>query len=119
MIIKSGDENETQAHSLTAGTAMLKKRRQMTQQQAYHAAIIDARTVGRDGVTAYNDVLRAADNAGMEVVAILILSEAQAHWKAEARTHARGAVLTDPGVTMKQLLRTLDDLAPTDTAPAK
>src|SRR5258707_611335 len=38
MITKNGAEkDETQASSLTAGTAMLKKRRQMTQQQAYRA----------------------------------------------------------------------------------
>lgn len=89
------------------------------QQQAYHAVIIDARTVGREGVTAYNDVLRAADNAGMEVGAVLILSEEQAGWKAAARQHAHGAVLMDPGVTMKQLLRTLSELLPDDEPPAE
>lgn len=82
------------------------------QQQAYHALIIDARTVGREGVAAFNDVLRAADGSGMEVAAVLILGEDQARWKSEAREHAHGAVLTDPGVTMRQLLRTLDGLAP-------
>jgi serine/threonine protein kinase len=81
------------------------------EQQAYHAVIIDARTVGREGVTAYNGVLRAADGAGLEVGAILILGENQKVWKAEARTHARGAVLIEPpGVTMKQLLRALERL---------
>ncbi|MBY0457350.1 MAG: protein kinase [Gemmataceae bacterium] len=82
------------------------------EQQAYHAVIIDARTVGRDGVAAYNDVLRAADNARLEVAAVLILGEDQAHWRAEARDHDRGAILTDPGVTMKQLTRTLSELVP-------
>ncbi len=87
------------------------------QQQAYHAVIIDARTVGREGVAAFNDVLRAADNTGMEVAAVLILSEEQAGWKAEAREHEHGAVLIDPGVTMKQLFRTLNELAPPDDTP--
>ncbi len=36
------------------------------QQQAYHAIIIDARTVRREGVTAFNEVLRAADSAGLQ-----------------------------------------------------
>ena len=85
------------------------------QQQAYHAVIIDARTVGRDGVIAFNDVLRAADNAGLDVAAILILSEENAGWEADARRHARGAVLVDPGVTMKQLFRTLNELLPDET----
>ncbi|AWM35957.1 Serine/threonine-protein kinase PknL [Gemmata obscuriglobus] len=84
------------------------------QQQAYHALIIDARTVGREGVTAFNDVLRAADNASMEVAVVLILGEDQTGWRREARTHQHGAVLVDPGVTMKQLLRTLDELTPGD-----
>ena len=55
------------------------------QQQAYHAVIIDARTVGHEGVDAYNEVLHAADNAGMTVEAILILSEEQANWKSVRR----------------------------------
>jgi serine/threonine protein kinase len=83
------------------------------QQQAYHAVIIDAGTVGRDGVTAYNDVLRAADNAGLEVGAILILSEDQVNWKNEARQHVHGAVLVRP-VTMKQLLSKVDALTKPD-----
>ena len=88
------------------------------QQQAYHAVIIDARTVGRDGVTAYNDVLRAADAAGLEVGVILLLGADQANWKGQARAHARGAVLLEPpGISMKQLLRKLDELAPSDDAP--
>ncbi len=83
------------------------------QQQAYHAVIIDARTVGREGVTAFNDVLRAADSAGLEVAVVLILGEDQADWKKAVREHAHGAVLTAP-VTMKQLLHTLEELTPSD-----
>lgn len=79
------------------------------QQQAFHAIIIDARTVGRDGVTAYNDVLRVADSSGMEVRAILLLSEEQAGWRVQAREHAGAAILIEPpNITMKQLLAALD-----------
>jgi serine/threonine protein kinase len=84
------------------------------QQQAYHAVIIDARTVGREGVEAYNDVLRAADQAGLEVCVILLLGEDQVNWKAEAKPHNHAAVLVDPGITMKQLLRKLYDLSPAE-----
>jgi serine/threonine protein kinase len=85
------------------------------EQQAYHAVIIDARTVGRDGVDAYNDVLRAADNAGLDVGAILILGKDQANWKVQARAHARGVVLLEPPVvSVKQLLRALEKLTGTD-----
>jgi tRNA A-37 threonylcarbamoyl transferase component Bud32/CheY-like chemotaxis protein len=78
------------------------------QQQAYHAAIIDARTVGRDGLAAYHDVLRAADSAGKDATVVLLLSEDQAAWKREARQDAHGVVLVDPGISMKQLLRALE-----------
>ncbi len=81
------------------------------QQQPYHAIIIDAGTVGRDGVDAYNEVLREADVGGLDVSAILILSEDQAGWATQAKTHAHGAVLIRP-VTMKQLLDRLNQLAP-------
>lgn len=87
------------------------------QQQPYHAAIIDARTVGRDGVAAYNDVLRAADNSGLVVDVILLLSEEQAGWRRDARQHEHGAVLIDPGISMKQLLRTLHELTPPEKPP--
>lgn len=88
------------------------------EQQAYHAVIIDARAVGPDGVRAYNDVLRVADNTGMEVGAILLLKAEQASWKTEARKHARGAVLIEPPtISMKQLLGTLDRLTAPDDTP--
>ena len=89
------------------------------QQQAFHAAIIDARTVGRDGVDAYNDVLRAADSAGLHVSVILLLSQEQAGWRAQVRDNEHGAVLVDPGITMKQLLLTLNDLTPDDERPGE
>jgi serine/threonine protein kinase len=89
------------------------------EQQAYHAVVIDARTVGRDGVDAFNGVLRAADSAGLEVGAVLILGEAQKNWKTQVRPHARGAVLVEPPVvSMKQLLETLDKLSGAVAEPA-
>jgi eukaryotic-like serine/threonine-protein kinase len=87
-------------------------------QQPYHAIIIDAGTVGRDGVTAYNDVLKVADAAQMDVAAILILSEDQAGWKADAREHERGLVLVRP-VTMKQLIGAVRDLTAEDDEDAE
>ncbi|MFM8272714.1 MAG: protein kinase domain-containing protein [Gemmata sp.] len=84
------------------------------QQQPYHAAVIDARTVGRDGVAAFNDLLRAADVARFQVGVVLILGEDQAGWQADVHDHAHGAVLVDPGVTMKQVFRTLGELLQAD-----
>jgi predicted metal-dependent phosphoesterase TrpH len=76
MIIKSGDENETQAHSLTAGTAMLKKRRQMTQQQAYHAgklgrADLHMHSTYSDGLGTIQQVLDYAQwRTNLDVIAL-------------------------------------------------
>ena len=84
------------------------------QQQPYHIAIIDARTVGHDGVAAFNEVLRASDVANLQVAVVLILGEDQADWQSEAHDHSHGAVLVDPGVTMKQVFRTLDELLPSE-----
>ena len=77
------------------------------QRHPYHALIVDARTVGEEGVQTFNRVLREAEGLGLDVGAILILGEKQANWASKASTHKGGAVLTDPGVTMKQLLEKL------------
>jgi serine/threonine protein kinase len=82
--------------------------------QPYHALIVDARTVGEDGIEAYNRVLREADSVGLDVGAVLILGEDQARWANRATRHKNGTVLTDPGVTMKDLLLALYDLTPGD-----
>jgi serine/threonine protein kinase len=80
------------------------------QKSPYHALIMDARTVGEDGVEAFNRVVRGADNQGLDVAAILILGEAQANWANRVPRHRNAAVLTDPGVTMKELVQTLHDI---------
>jgi serine/threonine protein kinase len=81
-------------------------------QQPYHALIVDARSVGRDGVDTFNKVLRDADVQGLDFGAVLILGADQAHWSADASQRRNGAVLTDPGVTMKMLLETLYAVVP-------
>lgn len=88
-------------------------------QQPYHALIVDARTVGKDGVQTFNKVLRDADGQGLDFGAVLILGEDQAHWAADASQRKNGAVLTDPGVTMKMLIETLFAVVPgAEEAPA-
>lgn len=81
------------------------------QQQPYHALIIDAGTVGQDGVEAYNRVLQEADTIGLDLGAVLILSEQQASWERRASKHRNGAVMVRP-VTMKQLMDKLHELVP-------
>lgn len=81
------------------------------QQQPYHALIVDAGTVGEDGVDAYNRVLREADTIGVDMGAVLILNEEQAHLAHRATKHKNGVALVRP-VTMKQLIEKLYELSP-------
>ena len=81
------------------------------QQIPYHALLIDAGTVGKDGVDAFKRVLREAETMAMDVAAILILSEEQAHWAKDIPERENGVVLVRP-VTMKQLIEKLYELAP-------
>ncbi|MBN9518653.1 protein kinase [bacterium] len=85
------------------------------QQQPYHALIVDAGTVGEDGVEAYSRVLKEADTVGVDVGAVLILNEDQAHLQHRATKHKNGVVLVRP-VTMKQLIETVYGLAPPPAA---
>jgi eukaryotic-like serine/threonine-protein kinase len=81
------------------------------QQQPYHALIIDARTIGDDSVVAFNRVIREAENAKMDVGAILLVGEDQQRIARQAREHPNAAVLTYP-VTMKQLIEKVYELTP-------
>jgi serine/threonine protein kinase len=71
--------------------------------QPYHALIVDAGSVGREGVEAFNRVVREANTAKRELVAVLLLEEKQADWAAEATRHPRAAVLVFP-FSMRQLI---------------
>ena len=81
------------------------------QQQPYHALIIDAGTVGPDGVKALNRVIREADSMNLDVGAVLILNEDQLEWAAQANEHKNAAVMVRP-ITMKKLLEQVYRLTP-------
>src|SRR6266478_1431960 len=77
MITNSSDEkDDTQASNLIAGTAMLKKRRQMTQQQAYHAgkpgrADLHMHSTYSDGLGTIQQILHHVQyNTRLDVIAI-------------------------------------------------
>ncbi|HEY3994298.1 MAG TPA: PHP-associated domain-containing protein [Ktedonobacteraceae bacterium] len=77
MITNIGDEkDDTQANSMVAGTAMLRKRRQMTQQQAYHAgklgrADLHMHSTYSDGLGTIQQVLDYAEKrTNLDVVAL-------------------------------------------------
>lgn len=77
MITKTGAEKDDfQGSSLLVGTAMLKKRRQMTQQQAYHAgklgrADLHMHSTYSDGIGTIQQVLDyAQENTNLDVIAL-------------------------------------------------
>ena len=81
----------------------------------FHALIVDARTVGEEGVQAYNRVLREADTIGLSVGAVLIVDEHQGNLVRQAREHRYGAVMVDrpeAKLTMKQLIERVYDVTP-------
>jgi serine/threonine protein kinase len=81
------------------------------QESPYHSLIVDARTVGEDGVDAFTRVLREAGKVGLEVGAVLILAENQSAWSRRVPERDTTAVLVEP-VTMKQLIETIFEVTP-------
>ncbi len=84
---------------------------QQYQQQPFHALVIDAGTVGRDGVKVFNRILKESDRIGLDLAAVLLLSEEQTSWAKDVIEHPRGAVMFIP-LNMKELLNKLQVLAP-------
>ncbi len=89
------------------------------QQQPYHSLIVDAGTVGRQGIDAFAKVQNEAKRQGMEVGAVLILNEDQGNWKSLLPPNTPGSVLVRP-VTMRQLVNSIYELTPgLETAEAR
>jgi tRNA A-37 threonylcarbamoyl transferase component Bud32 len=81
------------------------------QTQPYHAVLIDAGVVGREGVDAFKRVVREADAMQLDLCAILILSEEQRGWVDEAMTAGGGEIMVMP-VTMRVIHEVLADALP-------
>jgi eukaryotic-like serine/threonine-protein kinase len=79
------------------------------QQQPYNALIIDAGTVGEDGVLAFDRIMAEAERHGQSLAGVLILNEEQSAWTVRVKARPGGAVLVRP-VTLKQLHRKLREL---------
>jgi serine/threonine protein kinase len=76
----------------------------------YHVLVVDAGSVGREGVETYNRVLKAADAAKLDLVAVLLLSDRQTDWAGDAIRHPRGAVMYLP-LNMKDLVQKVRELS--------
>jgi serine/threonine protein kinase len=79
-------------------------------QTPYDALVVDARTVGEDGLLMFDRVLFEAERQGNRCVGILILSEAQAEWVHRVKVKGKGVALMVGSVTLKQVHRKLRDL---------
>ncbi len=80
-------------------------------QQPFDGLIVDAGTTGEDGLLTLDRIAAEADRHGMPFGAVLILNEEQADWSLRLKTRATVSVLVRP-VTLKQLIRKLQDLVP-------
>jgi len=82
-------------------------------EQPYHALIVDAGSIGNEGVGVYNQLLAASDSAGLDLVVVLLLSKEQVDLAPDAIIHDRGAVMVFP-VSMKELMQIISDLMPVE-----
>jgi CheY-like chemotaxis protein len=84
-------------------------------QNPYDGLVVDARTVGEDGLLYFDRITTEADRQGITCGGILILSEEQADWAARVKQRPSVQILTDPpghAVSMKQLLKAIQALVP-------
>jgi len=85
------------------------------QQQPFHAAIVDAGSIGDEGIEVYNQLLAESDAAGLDLAAVLLLAESQVELSLDVNEHERGAVMVFP-VSMKELINKIDNLIPAPEA---
>ncbi|HEV3438921.1 MAG TPA: serine/threonine-protein kinase [Gemmata sp.] len=81
------------------------------QEQPYHALIVNAGSIGKEGIRTFNRVLRESDAEELDLAAVLILDRKQSDWASDAVSHARGAVLFLP-LKMKDLIDKVEELTP-------
>ncbi len=80
-------------------------------QQPYHACLIDAGALGREGVDAFKRVVREADAQQRDLAAVVLLNDDQRAWVDDAMSAGGGEVIVRP-VTMTVLHEVLADHLP-------
>lgn len=78
-------------------------------QQPFQGLVIDAGTVGEDGLVIFERLMAEADKIGARLAGVVILSEEQADWQARVRQRPTAAAMVRP-VTLKQLHKKLREL---------
>src|SRR5262245_19733072 len=88
------------------------------QQQPFDALIVDCVFAEREGLDAYEKVMREADLKRLDCGGILLLSKDQAHWAEGVADLPRSAALIMP-VNMKVIVQKLAAFVPADANPTK
>jgi eukaryotic-like serine/threonine-protein kinase len=88
------------------------------QQQPFDALIVDCVFAEREGLEAYEKVLREADLKRQDCAGILLLSKDQAHWAEGVADLPRSAALVMP-VNMKVIVQKLAEFVPVDAKATK
>lgn len=86
-------------------------------QQPFDALLMDAGTVGEDGLYVFEKVLAEADRLNQPCIGVILLSEEQTDWGKRVPTRPGVAVMVRP-VTIKQLQNRLRDLLGLPGKPA-
>jgi serine/threonine-protein kinase len=79
-------------------------------QQPYDALVIDAGSVGEEGLHAFERILVEADRQGVRCGAVLILSEEQESWREGIKPRPNTAILVRPAVTVRQILDKVQEM---------
>lgn len=81
------------------------------QQQPYHACLIDAGALDREGLNAFKRVVREADTQQRDLAAVVILNDDQRAWVDDAMSAGNGEVIVRP-VTLNVLHEVLCEHLP-------
>lgn len=81
------------------------------QQQPYHACLIDAGALGREGLDVFKRVVREADAQQRDLAAVLLLNDDQRAWVDDAMSAGHGEVIVRP-VTLNVLHEVLSEHLP-------
>jgi eukaryotic-like serine/threonine-protein kinase len=82
--------------------------------QPFDALVLDAGTTDEDGILLFDSLLTEAERQGTPLAGVLMLNTEQAEWRERLHKHKRMVVLVRP-VTLKQLVRSLQQLVPLDS----
>jgi CheY-like chemotaxis protein len=77
----------------------------------YHALIIDAGSVGEEGVNVFSRIVKESQTMGMSCAAVLVLNPEQVAWAEQVPPSDNAAVLVRP-VTLRQLHGKIVELLP-------